>query len=282
MKTKITSNLNDSIKLWNSFSKDYITHMEINCLPIYFNLLSLIKVNKATTNDKILELSVGGGYGFFNLANNTNAQIYGGDISEEMVKEAKKRLALFNKNSNKLIDLDIINNEDLSRFQDNTFRNVISNFSIHLVHNPLVMLKETHRVLNKNDPNNSAAFSAPGRAENCSLFSLIPQSIKECGFEIPINSKAMHGLSQNKDEVYQLCREAGFNKITLEYTSCLLNYSNEKEIDIIIDGPMGQQMFKGLDEDKIEKVKEKYRNNIAKELKDNRKIKNEALLFHLH
>lgn len=278
--SKIIPTTKDIIKNWDGFSSDYISHIELNLLPFYFNLTSLIKANRATKNDKILELSVGGGLGFYNLANNTKAQLYGGDISSEMIKEAKRKIAMLPNTSLNHIDLNVIDNEDLSRFNDNYFSSIISNFSLHIVSNPLLMLKETKRTLDSNNSNASAAFTVWGQPKNNFLLTLLPDLFKKHNFPLP-NRRSLFHLSK-KDVIYDLCKEAGFSNITLEYTSIIYNYSTVDEFEFYLYNPPFNSLFEDLGKDNAEIIKQDYRKEIANEIKDGKKSIMEGLIIHLH
>ena len=116
---------------WDKMSKLYQKNLELSLLPHYINLISLLGIQNLNKDNKILELSVGNGLGFSLLKNFTNSKLYGGDISSEMLNLAKKRIKNFEN-----IELMELNNEDLSKFSNNYFDCVFSNYSLHLVGAP--------------------------------------------------------------------------------------------------------------------------------------------------
>eukprot|EP00340_Litonotus_pictus_P005981 CAMPEP_0170530182 /NCGR_PEP_ID=MMETSP0209-20121228/42549_1 /TAXON_ID=665100 ORGANISM="Litonotus pictus, Strain P1" /NCGR_SAMPLE_ID=MMETSP0209 /ASSEMBLY_ACC=CAM_ASM_000301 /LENGTH=182 /DNA_ID=CAMNT_0010823005 /DNA_START=268 /DNA_END=812 /DNA_ORIENTATION=- len=181
-----------------------------------------------------------------------------------MVKAAKARNPLNKEN------IEIMNNEDLSLFKDGSLRTVISGFSLHLVSNPLQMLKETRRVLDKNNKEASAVFSIWGRPENNFPFTIIPSILKEMGIKLP-NERSNFHLS-TKDVCLSLCKEAGFENIFLEYQSYILNYESVKEMDFIFQEPDFVVFLESLGVEKAEALKSKVLEAYDKEFKEKKRI----------
>ncbi len=243
-------NSEEIANIWDKFMKVYQNRIEMNLLNFYFNILSLCKINEAKEEDNVLELGLGTGLGFSNLKNLSKAKIYGGDISPEMVKEAQR----INPNH----EISVINNEDLSKFKDNFFRNVFSNYSLHIVENPVNMLKEVKRVLRK-DSESKAVFTVWGRPENNPLFTIIPTVLKECNINLPKVRSPFHLCS--KEVMKKICLEAGFENILMEYTTIILNYFNINDFMFMLDEhPHYKETFKNMDEKLVEEIRNKVKN----------------------
>lgn len=242
-------NSEEIAKVWDNFMKVYQQRIEMNLLNFYFNILSLCRINEAKEEDNILELGLGTGLGFSNLKNMTKSKIFGGDISPEMVKEAQR----LNPNQ----EISVINNEDLSKFKDNFFRNVISNYSLHIVENPVNMLKEVKRVLKK-DSDSKAVFTVWGRPENNPFFTIIPTVLRECKVVVPKVRSPFH-LSC-KDVMRKLCEEAGFSNILMEYSTIILNYFNIDDFMFMLDDhPHYKNIFQSLDKKVMEEVRSRVK-----------------------
>ena len=218
-------NKNEQAEFWDWFFNFYQQNIEIGNLPIYLNLVSLGTFNKANENDRILELSVGCGMGFKILSNITKAKLYGGDISQKMVDYTKSLTG----NNN----IFIIDNENLSLFEDNYFRNVFSNFSLHLVYDPLKMLKETKRVLDYNNPDSCGIFSVWGRQENSRFFNVIPLVFKK--YNLDENKLRSNFHLSDKDTTIKLCKEAGFQNVIYTYSNVVMDYKSAKELLVFLE-----------------------------------------------
>lgn len=91
---------------------------------------------------KILDLGCGNGNILKTLEEKTDADLYGLDLSENMIKEAEKNL-------NSDVNLTIGDAEKLP-YSDNKFDVVICNASFHHYTKPEIVLKEIKRILKKN------------------------------------------------------------------------------------------------------------------------------------
>jgi ubiquinone/menaquinone biosynthesis C-methylase UbiE len=279
---KKAMNSEELSKYWDNFSITYSTVIENSMLPFYYNILSLCRIQNSTDKDIILELSIGSGHGFNNMAQLSPAKLFGGDISPIMLNAGKERLSS-NKNLRcESFDLDVIDNEDLSRFKDNTFRNVISNMSLHLVNNPLKMLIETKRVLNKESKDSSACFSVWGRPENNMMFTLIPKHLRLNNVLFPEDMRSNFHLSK-KDLVFDLCKEAGFENIVIDYVDVMLPFSSYEEYSFFLETPSMVKIFnEEVNKGKFELVKESLKKELDEFFANGNRIKLEALVVYLH
>lgn len=101
---------------------------------------SLLRELSQYSNGKLLDVGCGNGNVLAALED-TKIELYGIDLSENMINEAKNRLG-----SN--VDLCIGDAEKLP-YQDDYFDVVVCNASFHHYPNPEVVLKDMHRVLKK-------------------------------------------------------------------------------------------------------------------------------------
>lgn len=265
--SKIVYNSKEITIFWDKMSKLYQKNLELSLLPHYINLISLLGIQNLNKDNKILELSVGNGLGFSLLKNFTNSKLYGGDISKEMLKLAKQRIKNFDD-----IELMELNNEDLSKFNNNYFDCVFSNYSLHLVENPEKMLLETKRVLNKNC---YAGFTIPGRSENSFHFSLIPKLLKKNNIVIP-NIRSFHHISE-KDKLYKLLKLAGFNVIYLDYSESILDYKCAEDLLFLFDTPFYKELFEKENPEKFKSIVDEFINEVNNHLKENKRMKHEGL-----
>lgn len=126
-------------KYFNTTAKDYDNSHDgqfVKCM--YDEIFNRVKsINPKT----ILDLGCGNGNILKMLENNTSASLYGLDLCENMIEEARKRL------SNK-ITLTVGDSENLP-YADNMFDTIICNASFHHYIHPDAVLKEIKRVLKK-------------------------------------------------------------------------------------------------------------------------------------
>ena len=93
-------------------------------------------------NNNILDLGCGNGNILKLLEEKTTSNLYGLDLSDNMISEAKKRLS-------KNVILTVGDSENLP-YEDNKFDVIICNASFHHYPHPDIVLKEIHRVLKTN------------------------------------------------------------------------------------------------------------------------------------
>lgn len=105
--------------------------------PMYESLVEKIKTVSA---ENLLDVGCGNGNVLSALAG-TDLKLYGADLSEEMIKEAGRRLG-------ERVNLEVADAEKLP-FDDNFFDLLICNASFHHYPHPDAVLSEMHRVLRK-------------------------------------------------------------------------------------------------------------------------------------
>ena len=69
----------------------------------------------------------------------------------------------------------------------------------------------------------TAAFSVPGRKENCGFITLVPESMKRLGFETSMPKK-MNSKMFEPESLISDFRQAGFKTVKTFYTSINPNY----------------------------------------------------------
>jgi len=98
------------------------------------------------SNKKVLEIGCGIGTDAISFLQN-GADYYGIDISDESIKIAKKRLSLYNYDSNRLFCINAENLLDL--FEQESFDLIYSFGVIHHMSDPIVVIDIIHKLLKK-------------------------------------------------------------------------------------------------------------------------------------
>lgn len=278
MKKVMTSN---ELKLfWNEFSNSYVNKMEHELLPSYISLFNISNMKNTSIEDKILELSIGGGYGFKFLLENTESKtVFGGDISEEMINIANERIKTINPKSiqSKQVKISIIDNENLSFFNDNSIDKVISGMSLHLVSSPEKMIKETFRILTKKK-NSSVAFSIWGRPENNFLFTFVPNILKKY-IDLPLIRSNFHISS--KDKLNFLMKDAGFRNIYIDFVRFPSGFSTIEDMETVVNSPLYLRLIENIKEkDLKERIRKELRSCFEEEMKNKGRIQIESMVIY--
>ena len=268
---------------WNNFQFDYTSVMEPNLLSLFillFNSSKILAPNNNLNNERliILEEGCGGGAGLEYIINQLNsrnieADIYGTDLSNQMLDHAYDRLKncglinleyldsekhlKINNNSRINLFLKEADNEKLP-FEDFKFDLIIASLSLHLVNDPDSMIKESKRVL-KNGA--SAHFSIWGRPENCLPFTIIPNNIKKAGVVLPEDKRSNFYLS-NPVIIRDLFFRNEIQKYKIQSSFIPFNFLKGEDYLIMTNGSSFIEMMKDLSDEE----KENVRKNIANEL----------------
>jgi ubiquinone/menaquinone biosynthesis C-methylase UbiE len=254
---------------WDTFQKNYEKNIGLNIHPPY---LAMCNISKITEKKSILELSVGPGTGLYELCNllkNKSCQIYGTDISSNMLDASYKRLQnnpninlfyqdkVVNNNSSLSINLQECDNENLKNFQDDMFDVVISNFSLHLVSSPENMLKESSRVLKNNG---ISVFSIWGRPEFSQYFTIIPNVMKKLNIPLPEMRTNFH--ISKVEKLRQIVMENGYTQFNYCYLFCPFDILKPEDYFYMLDSPNYKPIMDSLsDKEKIDVL-----NEISKEV----------------
>jgi ubiquinone/menaquinone biosynthesis C-methylase UbiE len=254
---------------WDTFQKNYEKNVSLNIHPPYVAMCNIAKIIEKKS---ILELSVGPGTGLSELSNlmkNKECQIYGTDISTNMLEASYNRLQnnpninlfyqdkIHDNKSSVNVTLKECDNENLQIFEDKIFDVVISNFSLHLVSNPENMLKETSRVL-KDD--GISVFSIWGRPEFSPYFTLIPNVMKKLNIPLPEMRTNFH-LSK-VEKLRQLVLENGYTQFNYCYLFSPFDIMKPEDYFYMLDSPNYQKIMESLSE----KEKMDVINELSKEL----------------
>lgn len=122
---------------FNEIAKNYDNSHDgkfVKCM--YAELLERVK---QTPGKKILDLGCGNGNVLVSLQQYKDRELYGLDISEKMIQEAKRRLP-------DQVQLMVGDSEHLP-YEDNSFDIIICNASFHHYTNPEKVMQEIRRVL---------------------------------------------------------------------------------------------------------------------------------------
>ena len=174
---------------------------------------------------------------------------------------------LFYQNLNCRLALE--NNESLSdNIQANYFDIYLSNLSLHLVENPVKMLKEGRRVLKKGG---KVGLSVWGRKENSDFFTIIPRVLKEFGVKLPDIRSNFH-LS-DRDRLIKLLENNSFDNVVSGYQWIPYDFLEKDEISEVWQIPFYKELVKGVDNTTLNKIKEK----VNKTFNDTISIKRQPL-----
>ena len=275
---------------WNSFSELYEDFAENNTMQSSIMLYSLTNVRKANT---VCEVGVGCGLAarmFVSQIMKQGAVYFASDISDEMnlifAKRFKdsfeledsgtsisknEKVGIYSVDSQDSLDVNLlieemgdaskkvfitrVNNEALP-YPNDYFDVYISNLSLMIVSNHHNQLSEAYRVLKQGG---RAAFSVWGRKENSEFFTLIPQTIKRCGFELPPpGDKSPFHLS-NKDDLEKDVLAAGFSEVKLFYSATNINIENPDELfEFFYNSYSLRQFFSNISSDQCKTLREEF------------------------
>lgn len=278
MKKAMTSK---ELKLfWNEFSNSYVNKMEYELLPSYITLFNISNMKNVSSEDKLLELSVGGGYGFKFLIENTKSnQIFGGDISEEMITITNERISTINTiNPSKQVKINIIDNENLSLFNNNSIDKIISGMSLHLVNSPERMIQESFRILTKKKNSSSVAFSVWGRPENNFLFTFVPNILRKY-IDLPLIRSNFHLSS--KEKLNFLMKNAGFRNIYIDFVGFPSGFSTIEDMETVVNSPLYVRLIENIKEkDLKERIRIELRSCFEEEIKNKGRIQIESMVIY--
>ena len=178
------------------------------------------------------------------------------DEVSKIISHRKEFSFLFETDANKTqINLLSLNNENLEVFDENYFDAVISNMSLNLVNDPSKMLKETSRVLNKENKDNLACFSIWGRPERSFFLTLVPNTLKKFEIKVP-NIRSNFHLS-NEEKLRDLVLSNGFNKVKVSYVQLNLNHESFEDFEYLLEAPTYKELFEEMEEKlRVEVIKD--------------------------
>lgn len=292
---------------WNNFQRDYVTFMEMNTLnlsTIMYNSSNIFRNNGPNKNRKIiLEAGCGGGTALEYLLHQLHrkeieADVWGTDLSPNMLdfsynrlkninyinmeyiqnnnennSEEKKVYEKINNNAKINLYLKEADNENMD-FEENKFDVIVASLSLHLVNDPLKMLKEFKRILK---PDALAYYSIWGRPENCITFTVIPNNLKKAGIILPNNRSNFH-LS-NEEILKENIDKAGITNYKIMKTFIPFDFEQGKEFDFMMNGPSFSELFKECPPEKQEEVKKNIVDDLDAVIKSHEFLGMEAFIL---
>jgi ubiquinone/menaquinone biosynthesis C-methylase UbiE len=181
--------LSDILHYWNSFANIYHKHLEHVTKQSAHTLSTILLNNLHHKSPSILEVACGPGSNAIHVAQtladtHKSAKFTVTDYSENMIEITKQRLLALG--STPAVDLSV-QREDVQNlsFSDESFDRYLANLSLHIVPDPLQMLKESYRVLKADG---ISGFSVWGRREESVLFTYLQQACRNAGLEYPVST----------------------------------------------------------------------------------------------
>jgi ubiquinone/menaquinone biosynthesis C-methylase UbiE len=269
-------------KGWDSWALKYAMDIEPNSYP---SQVSILREIAPGPNCSILEAACGSGYfGAMHCLNKPETQKYTMvDLSPKMVEIARKRvfLTLQNKRFFQQVDklpeieeeaiekvlrqhnITILDTdcEHLNRFESNSFDVYLGGLFIHLVPEPLNVLKEAYRVVK---PGGSIGFSVFGDPEKSLYFNLFDNIVKKEG-HIEYRSKF---YLADEAMLRQLVTEAGFKRFRTMRQDLSFGVKRPEEADDHFEMPSNKAILKKFDKTKVESMKSELRSLYKTALQD--------------
>ncbi|GAM19396.1 hypothetical protein SAMD00019534_025710 [Acytostelium subglobosum LB1] len=253
-------------KKWDRFSSTFQYNFEPQTLPTAHVLVANLRLNirNLPVPRAVLEVACGAGSGtkFCLDSKHPNTHLTAIDLSHDMLSLAKARLNVpqeTGEDTQRHIKLLQANAEELP-FADGAFDRYFSNYCLHLVLNPNVMLSECYRVLEKGG---IATFSVWGRPQNSNTFTIIKKVLDELGFcqpsqpsDAPAPRTPFH--LNDIELLKSMAKEAGFSKYYAAYTYFnTLVLSGQEYVDMFFAGPDTTDTIARLGQEKGDLWKQK-------------------------
>lgn len=167
-----------------------------------------------------------------------------------------KKMIRENDKIGKQVYLGVADSEKLP-FDDCQFDTYVSNFSLMIVSDYQSMLSEAFRVL---EYGGKMAVSVWGRKEVSPIVTILPQTMKECGVDLPPNRDYFH-LSDNLDEVIS---NAGFKNLRFEYSKVLMHQPKEFAFYYMLGYYYWQKVWNSLSFEKQREIEATFYYNYEK------------------
>ena len=237
---------------WNKNINYYAFKLE---KPNSVQGISMTNMFKFKDGDNILEVGCGSGVTSCYLLQNLNVKCnyLAFDLADEMIQVAQKRKEAIT------YDKDLIhhefknaNAENLDFVKDESIDIYFAPLCLHLVTEPVNMLKEAYRVLKKGA---SCGFSVLGRPENCNMLTVLPEKLKEVGFEAPSRRNLFY-LGE-RDTLINLVKKEGFEvEFCWTTTGALPIYTVDEFYELMSSSGRFNDNLKELDEASNKKLRE--------------------------
>lgn len=205
--------LNEVREQWNRISSWYAKHSEEQVNALLSVVLPFLKLDSA---NKVLDVGCGTGNAVALMATQSQAELYGCDLSETMVNLALQR----NLPKAEFIQA---NAEELP-YSDGFFDRYLANLCLMLVPEPKNMLAEAYRVL---QPGGKAVFSVWGRKENSNFHEIVDESLEQVG--VPPSNKRSNFHLGNQAQLSDLVNSSGLQKVLSFYIGIPSSFTTPSE-----------------------------------------------------
>ncbi|EAS06071.1 UbiE/COQ5 methyltransferase (macronuclear) [Tetrahymena thermophila SB210] len=261
-----TKSITEIEAYWDDFSSQYI-NMDNGSSLFYLSLINMLKIQDRKS---ILEVGAGAGFLFNHTMNfkKHGAQYIATDLSEKMLQYILRRLQIEEPfKDGMLIDkynlrIQKANGEELP-FEDNTFDCYIANLCLQITTDPVKMLKESHRVLQKGGV---AGFSVWGDKEKSQLFTIIPQTLTENGCTYPQIRSNFH--LNDREKLIKMVEDAGFTQVIC-WNQFSPYHQTEQGMMDFLNSPSNITVLQQAGE-KAEEIKSKLQQKIKSYLEQNK------------
>jgi SAM-dependent methyltransferase len=142
---------------WKKYGKDILRGLA----PVTEQLISSTGI---TSGQTVLDVATGTGQPALTIAKvvGPNGRVVGVDLSPEMLEVAKEDAA--NQGLTNIVNFQLVNDESLSMFDDNTFDSVVCRNGLMLMPDPVKALKAFLRVLKQGGKASVTVWGSPERA----------------------------------------------------------------------------------------------------------------------
>jgi ubiquinone/menaquinone biosynthesis C-methylase UbiE len=292
MKKDLKVMTTDELKnYWNDFEDIYSTYMEHNGIPMYVQMTNLLKLKhmfQSPNNLNILELSVGSGEGLYYLITtallfntmNKKINIYATDLSDKMLEAAYEKIRQISnigisyknlKNTKEQainIYVSEADNEKLP-FQDDFFDIVLSNFSLHLVPHPDIMLKECLRVTKASAWNSFTFFGNPKQSL---VFLIFDKALQKLGLYEESKVRSSFHLSIDIKALIDFVLENGYSSVNISQSFIPFDILEPSDYEGFYGNPRFKKILAGMSEENAEKLKNEIHLSISEILERNELI----------
>jgi ubiquinone/menaquinone biosynthesis C-methylase UbiE len=262
--------LQETQNFWDTYADEYEKVATENTSQLFYQLLNFIPLALCSS---ILETGCGTGSGLEILrrALPNSCKLTGSDYSSVMVEKSL---------SKSLPNCEIFqeDSQNLS-FPSSTFDGYLANLSLHLVPDPLKMLKEAFRVIK---PGATAVFSVWGKEEDTNIFKIIKNAQMEVmGNQIQGNEEKPRSPFHLNDQqnLNHLANQAGFVSVRSFFTSIPLNVVNGDEFLLFFRNEPKMLEVKARDEEVYRRILEKGKSDAERILDSGRHITFDALVI---